>query len=110
MVFTSWLQDTALFGGPRQNNGIVEAFQRNRLGTPEIQARSAPESARYDRVLEIGISLKSDLHACFANKRFLASSILCWSLGSAGLAVFSNWSHFLSSSRRYASTCSWWPR
>jgi hypothetical protein len=97
-------QNPTILCGRGQNCGIVKALQRDRLGSTEVQAGSATERSR--GMLEVGVRLKPDFHACFANRRLRASSIRCWSSGLAGLAARSSSSHFLSRSRRYALACS----
>ena len=89
-------------GGTR----ILKALKRDRLGSTEVQAGSAPERSRNNGMLEICVCLKPDFHACFANRRFRASSIRCWSSGLAGLAARSSSTHFFYRSRRHRSASS----
>lgn len=93
-------QDSALFRSRCQHKRIVKTFQGHSLGTAEIHSRNAAERSCYDRMLQIGICLKPDSHACLASRRLRASPIRSWSSGLAGLAARSNSSHFFSNSRR----------
>ena len=93
-------QDATVLSGFGQNDWIVKTLQRNCFSSPEVQQRGATERSCNDRVVEISVRLKPDLHTCFANKRCLTSSTRCWSSGLAGSAAPSNASHFFSSSRR----------
>lgn len=91
-------QHPAVFRSRREHEWIAKAFQGHSPGSSKIHCCNLTERSRYDGVLEIGIRLEPDSHACFAGKRFRASSIRCWSSGLAGLAVRSSSSHFLSNS------------
>lgn len=93
-------ENSAVFRGRGQNNGVIKTLQGNRFGSPEVQTRNATERSRYDGMLEICVCLKPYSHACFASRRLRASSIRCWSSGLAGAAARSNSSHFCSRSRR----------
>ena len=68
-------QNPTLLCGFSQNDGIIKALQRNRFRPLEVKARCVAQRPHYDGVFEICIGLKPDFHACFVNKRFLASSI-----------------------------------
>src|SRR5260370_4348321 len=88
-------QDSALFRSRCQHKRIVKTFQGHSLGTAEIHSRNAAERSCYDRMLQIGICLKPDSHACLASRRLHAPPIRSSIQALTGLSAPPNSPHFL---------------
>jgi hypothetical protein len=81
-------------------DGTATSDQYPQARLIDKQTRSAPESSRYNGMLQIGIRLETDAHASLASRRLRAYSSRCCNSGLAGLAPCSSSSHFFFKSER----------
>jgi len=89
----------------KKSNGSTSVILAPALGS-ELTFGAAIGLLLADGMLQIGIRLKANSHASFANWRFRASSIRSWRSALAGWAARSRSSHFCSKPERYwADSC-----